>query len=197
MKLILLANPEPVINEHAILCDLFENGLSYFHLRKPSFSESDFSTYLNKIPAKFHERIILHTYHNLAKQYAVKGIHYSGENPFKSKIDDLKHLQQSISCHTFDELREIPEHFEYAFISPIFNSISKSGYNSPFDMDKLQTEVASISKLQTIALGGIDKTTIPQAKAYGFDGVGVLGGVWMADKPVDTFIELNNLIQSI
>jgi len=42
---------------------------------------------------------------------------------------------------------------DYAFLSPIFDSISKAGYEAAFDLDNLTTSIAACN-IPLVALGG-------------------------------------------
>lgn len=84
----------------------------------------------------------------------------------------------SRSCHLLEEVR-LAKDFDYVFLSPIFNSISKQGYGSGFTAEELQQAAAQgIITPRVIALGGMDANTIPQAAKLGFGGVAVLGALW-------------------
>ena len=39
-------------------------------------------------------------------------------------------------------------------------------------------------------MGGIDLETIPETFKLGFKGVGILGGVWNTENPVESFVNL-------
>ncbi len=190
MKLIVLSSPTPVANELAILTSMFENGLNYFHLRKPAFDLTQYENYLSSIPDKFHDKIMLHTYHDLQHKFDTKGIHFSGEPPVTMVAKFKDNTTTSISCHSFEEVKKLGQQFSYVFVSPIFDSISKIGYKSTFDPSTLKTAIAQIYPQKLIALGGINANNIKQTGNYGFDGVGVLGAIWMSRNPLNSFINL-------
>lgn len=81
----------------------------------------------------------------------------------------------SSSVHQPEIISE-QQHFDYLFLSPVFNSISKPGYagfaDASFTLQK------SSPQPEVIALGGIDATNIHQLKAMNFDGAAVLGSIW-------------------
>lgn len=78
----------------------------------------------------------------------------------------------------------------YAFLSPIFDSISKEGYAAAdFDRGQLRVTLAACS-FPVVALGGITVAKLPEAKALGFAGAAVIGSVWQANDPVAAFEEL-------
>ena len=84
----------------------------------------------------------------------------------------------SRSCHSLDEVSE-SRFYDYVFLSPIFDSISKEGYKQGFTSEQLnKAKVRKIIDGRVIALGGITAENIFMANSYGFGGVAVLGDLW-------------------
>ncbi len=181
MKLILLSNPSTILNEHEIVNSLFEEGLNYFHLRKPQFSQMEMEDYIKRIDVSYRKNIVLHSYHDLCKKYNLKGVHYNERSPFIKEDDHNEGFHKSSSLHSLKEVEDCVKEFNYVFLSPIFNSISKEGYKGNFDLSELK-KVVSLNKAKgnpkVIALGGIDEQHLEKAKEMGFDGVAVLGALW-------------------
>lgn len=94
--------------------------------------------------------------------------------------------------HTISSLKSNDYLFEYVFLSPVFDSISKIGYRSTFNEDSLKQAVHA-SACKVIALGGIDEGKIEKAAQLGFDGVALLGAIWSAADPVDKFQVIQKL----
>jgi len=94
--------------------------------------------------------------------------------------------------HSLKELEEHKEKYEYAFLSPIFDSISKIGYKSKFDLKELKEKIANKN---IIALGGIDEDKIETCRTIGFAGVAVLGAIWNDNSPIEKFKRLKALCQ--
>lgn len=97
-----------------------------------------------------------------------------------------------LKFHSLDELKNHKGKYEYAFLSPIFNSISKQGYKSNFDLNEVKEK---IKEENIIALGGIDEDKIEACRELGFAGVAVLGSVWKNSDPVGKFKSLKALCQ--
>ena len=99
----------------------------------------------------------------------------------------------SISCHSLEELSAYKAKFDYLFLSPIFDSISKKGYSGRFTREQLLAarDNGLIDK-KIIALGGITSGNIPIIRELGFGGVAVLGSVWFSPSPVTSFEELRH-----
>jgi thiamine-phosphate pyrophosphorylase len=95
--------------------------------------------------------------------------------PPKWQLQVEKGFILSTSIHDITQLPEL-KHFDYAFYGPVFDSISKPGYQSKLSADfKLdKTDI----KPKVIALGGIQIANLTMNKPMGFDGAAVLGIVW-------------------
>lgn len=99
-------------------------------------------------------------------------------------------MLQSTSLHKLADLQTDWGHLHYAFLSPIFDSISKQGYQAAsFDRDQLKALLAGCP-MDIIALGGMTPDRVAEARELGFKGVAVIGSVWGAADPVEAFIEL-------
>jgi thiamine-phosphate pyrophosphorylase len=69
--------------------------------------------------------------------------------------------------------------YDYLFLSPIFDSISKSGYRSAFSNVELQeaSDMGIIDE-KVIALGGVTLDKIAYLKKLKFGGVAMVGGIY-------------------
>jgi thiamine-phosphate pyrophosphorylase len=173
---------------------MLADGLQYFHLRKPGFTAEDTLQYIEKINREFRKNIVLHQHHTLALDLGLKGIHYNRHHPFNlNDAERYKSIQQSTSCHSLQEVIAASPLLSYVFLSPIFDSISKIGYNSGFDFEDLSAflKKRTIEQPQVIALGGINENTIPIAKQLGFNGVALMGTIWNDDQSESALLKFN------
>lgn len=200
MKTIVLSAQKPVKNEIEIVINLFEEGMTRFHLRKPHYSIKKMKAYLEKIPSEYHSRIIIHSNHKLAKKYNLKGIHFTSKDRKETlinwfKIKSLKRknpwLRVSTSFHSISELDKYNDLYDYVFLSPIFDSISKKDYQSGFKEFSL-TSATQRSNYKVIALGGVDTHNIKKAFNMGFWGCAFLGTIWTSEDPVAKFIDIKS-----
>jgi thiamine-phosphate pyrophosphorylase len=161
--------------EAAAIDRLFAEGLETLHLRKPDATVHELRKMLEQIDCDFHERIVLHDHFALAGLYRLKGVHLNRRNPHPPAD---QRLSVSKSCHSLNELRELGR-CSYAFLSPVFDSISKSGYNKAFtDEELIAARDEQLIGRNVYALGGVSLKEIPPAARYGFGGVAVLGALW-------------------
>lgn len=207
-KIIIITAPSFINNEGNIINSLFNAGLERLHIRKPKGTLSQTEELIESIDSQFHNRLVLHDYHELAIKYSHGGIHLNSRNPFPPKgwnnsngITKLKTLKNKIvndgstseiiineqhnrktiscSCHSLDELAAKKNEYDYLSLSPIFNSISKHGYSSAFTSTELkEAKEKGIIDNRVYALGGVDANNISQLKDYGFGGAMLLGYIW-------------------
>ncbi|MCL6103553.1 MAG: thiamine phosphate synthase [Bacteroidetes bacterium] len=179
--IILISNPVPVKDEHEIIHQLFDDGMEIFHLRKKEYPEPELRRFIEHIPEEYLKKTVLHSHYHLATEYGLKGIHVSPA--FSGKIPDGT---LSVSFHTVDEIRKIGIPFDYGFLSPVFDSISKEGYQSRFSLDEVK-QFLEHRKEKIIALGGIEEDKIETVKNLGFSGIALLGAIWQSGHPADKF----------
>lgn len=195
--IVLISPEEDIINEHHILNQLFEAGLEYYHLRKPLKSYEEHQAYLNKIDTEFHNRIVVHYRHELVNDFNLKGIHFQEEKR-RATVEtnsghyfkDLNMFGKTISSsfHEIEVLEKDDFEFDYHLLSPVFSSISKEGYEGR------HFDVNTIDKI-IVGMGGATSENIENFKKLGFKGVGVLGGIWHNDQPLEVFKKMNSYFE--
>ncbi len=185
MKLILITTPKFFIEEDQIITALFEEGLDVLHLRKPDTAPMFSERLLTLIPKQYHKRIVTHDHFYLKEEFNLMGVHLNSRNP-DVPLNYKGHV--SCSCHSLEEVKQKKGHFNYVFMSPIFDSISKKEYLSNFSFDELKAASKSgIIDKKVIALGGIRPESIRLIRKLGFGGAAVLGDIW------DRFDEHNTI----
>lgn len=193
--MLLLISPEQTSDsEIETLHRLFEEGLEYFHFRKPAASLQEHIAYLNKVKPMYHKHIMTHNFHKeLGEQFDLKGIHLE-EAKWRAQGENLQEYvfafakagkTVSSSYHEPEDLTEQTVIFNYTILSPVFAAISKS------TMEGRGFDVRHMDKF-IVGMGGINAQTTPEAVKLGFKGVGALGGVWDATNPIQAFKEMKN-----
>ena len=176
MKLIVVTAPTFFVEEDKITTALFEEGLDILHLRKPETPAMYSERLLTLIPQKYHKRIITHEHFYLQEEFSLMGIHLNTRNP-KEPHDYSGHI--SCTCHSLDEVRNKKHFYDYLFLSPIYNCITKTGVTSGFTAEELrQAEKSKIIDSKVMALGGITSDNILEIKDYGFGGAVIMGDLW-------------------
>ncbi len=178
-RLIVISFPDSIPGELRLLNRLFENGLESFHLRKPEMKQAEMRKLITRIPADFHQRLIIHSNYSLCNEFSLKGLHFpaAARNELQRWLASGKSL--SVSLHTTTEVNEIKDRIDYAFLSPVFNSISKQNYKPPMSVTEIRKILSHKHKFDIVALGGIEPETIAEIKDMGFNGAALLGSIWM------------------
>lgn len=180
-ELVVISDPGMLAGEAALIQQLFEAGLEYFHLRKPAVGEQAVRQLLDAIPAMYHQRIALHGFHHLAEEYEIRRLHFTEQH--RRATDEVtwaplkdKGYLLSTSVHDLQTLQHLPRLFSYTFFSPVFDSISKQEYKGvALDDFYIRDEQKPVP---VIALGGINAENIEKVADMNFDGAAVLGALW-------------------
>jgi thiamine-phosphate pyrophosphorylase len=187
--MIVITNPIAVSNEINTIHALFECGLELLHVRKPDFSADEMKLFLSKIRKEYRSRLVLHQHHQIAIDFGVNRIHFT-ENAratMNLKTENKQyHFIKSTSTHSIIDFNTLEICFEYAFLSPIHQSISKPDYKSDLDAEKAIAKRTNF-KTKLVALGGISTYNIERTYKLSFDDVALLGSIWNTNQPIQNF----------
>lgn len=195
MRIIVISAPDFLPGEAEAVTALLEAGAWRVHVRKPAAGSDSIARLLEHIPAALYSRISLHDHHELAARFGVGGVHLNSRNP---SVPDGFGGMVSRSCHSIAELSQYSSVCDYMFLSPIFDSISKSGYTSRFSLEEIRRRIVAGSDVATarmdvmssdgncrpvdwervFALGGVCPDNIRLLEETGFGGAAVLGYIW-------------------
>lgn len=176
MELIVIAKPTIFKEESSLINQLFEAGLQVFHLRKENVDEAAYRKIIEGISPEYHPRIALHHFHSLANDYNIHRIHHTENFRKERNNGELPENKiYSTSIHHLADMEQIRQ-YDYSFFGPVFNSLSKPGYQGVILSDFCLEKKQATPKI--IALGGIGLTEIDQVKAMNFDGFALLGSIW-------------------
>jgi len=201
MYVILISPPDYIEHEALLINRMFENNLSLMHLRKPDYDRKSLSVYLSNVNREYHSRIVIHSCYELLNDYNLRGIHITGVD--KEQKDSIirgfknrDNISTSISCHTLDELTGDNKGIDYAFLSPVFDSISKSNYKAGFNHKELAETLEKID-IDVIALGGCKAEYLQKVKKMGFSGAAFLGAVWNSPDPVESYLLIAEAMKAV
>ena len=195
MRIIVISAPDFLPGEAEAVTALLEAGAWRVHVRKPAAGSDSIARLLEHIPAALYSRISLHDHHELAARFGVGGVHLNSRNP---SVPDGFGGMVSRSCHSIAELSQYSSVCDYMFLSPIFDSISKSGYVSRFSLEEIRRRIVAGSDVATarmdvmssdgncrsvdwgrvFALGGVCPDNVRLLEDVGFGGAAVLGCIW-------------------
>lgn len=185
--MIIVISPEELVqNETEIINQLFQEGLDLLHVRKPFINQNEMTDFIQKIDSEFHSQLVLHSHYDLAENFNISRFHFKEVDRKNVLSQSFTDKTISTSVHDIETFNQLNKEWEYAFISPVFPSISKKGYGENSNiLDDIKKRDNSNVKL--IALGGINENNINQIFDNKVDGVALLGAIWESDEPLHLF----------
>lgn len=171
---IALTLPQCFEGEERALAKLVSEGY-IVHIRKPESSVEEIDDLLGRLRALIDmKQVTLHYQNQLALKWQVGGVHCrQGQH-----VDGFRN---SCSCHSWSEVL-LCEGYDYVFLSPVFDSISKVGYKAAFDIETFSNVLhKKVLGTKVIALGGVCAENVDQVESMGFDGYAMLGAIWNVD----------------
>lgn len=177
-RLLIAVTPEqPVADEGRKIEALLRAGWHRVHLRHPQASRVDMRNIIESIRPEYHCRLVLHGHFDLIYDFNLGGLHLNHRCPAPPA---RYNGALSRSCHSMDEIAAMEVNGEsralqYVTLSPIFDSISKSGYQSAFTPEALQRLDGITTPV--IALGGIRPEHFDVLNGYNFSGYAMLGAI--------------------
>lgn len=172
MRLLAITRPEFWDGEADAVCRLLGGGWERVHVRKPQATADEIAALLEQIPERYRSRLSLHDHFELAARYGIGGVHLNGRNP--QPPAGWRGLV-SRSCHSPEEVLA-NQNLDYLTLSPIYDSISKPGYMSRFNLAELSRAKLPLNKVY--ALGGVQMTHLAELSDAGFGGAAMLSEAW-------------------
>lgn len=193
-SVVVITLPDFFDGEAACLEGLLSAGLQKLHIRKPGASDEAIANLVKQLPAHWRSRLVLHARPALAEHCGIPQVHCPLQvwkemtDKWSEETEPVKSgVRMSVSLHSWAEVKALgsmPVSHDcsisyprpiYAFISPLFDSISKRGYTAGRDLLRRPEDPLPCS---VIGLGGINAETIRVVMEYGWDGAAVLGWIW-------------------
>ncbi|MDB5271663.1 MAG: thiamine phosphate synthase [Chitinophagaceae bacterium] len=146
--------------------------------------------WLEQLPAEEQKQIILHSHWSLADEFELKGLHFGASVLKDMRTEEQqdwwlyakkKGLTISSSVHDQEEIHRLPLGVDEVWLSPIYESISKAGYQAAFTASQFDTWTKNIQQqkqAKVFALGGVKAEHLNELKQRGFYGAVALGTVW-------------------
>ena len=176
MRIIAITTPKVDNKDVLLIKRLLEGGIDIIHLRKPESDIDECRQLLKALTKEEREQIIIHDFPELYDEFSLKGIHINRNVP--SLPNDYIGLRTR-SCHSLEEVNRYKDEYDYLFLSPIFDSISKVGYRAGFRKEELQeASLKGIIDEKVVALGGVTFESISYLKGLNFGGVAMIGGIY-------------------
>ena len=190
-RFVLISAPAALPDEPRLLATLLGAGTEALHLRKPGWPAAQVERLILSLPEAFHARLVLHGHPGLVRRYRLGGLHLTAAARAAMVRRPMLLPGQTLST-SFHSLAEISQHrrrYDYVFLSPIFDSISKAGYASGFNLATVQAPLHRLAarpgyRPQVLALGGVSAGNIGLLAPAGFAGAAVLGIIWQSPDPM-------------
>jgi thiamine-phosphate pyrophosphorylase len=200
-RLVVITAPTALPDEPRLLAELLAAGLERLHLRKPGWLAAQVESLIQALPTQFLSRLVLHGHPKLVRRYELGGLHLTASQRAATRRRPRLLPGQTLST-SFHSLAEISQHrrrYDYVFLSPIFDSISKEGYASNFDLAMVQGFLLRLAnrpgyRPSVWALGGIDGLHLGLVQQAGFAGAAVLGAVWGSADPRAAWQQLAQIL---
>jgi thiamine-phosphate pyrophosphorylase len=198
MKLFVISSTKDNPDERTLVTKMFEGGLTTLHLRKPKYSTRQMAEYIKDIPEHFHNRIVIHSHHQLALKFNLKGIHFTSTHLNKKwrywfirqrlKLKFVS-LSKSRSYSRLPQVYKTEEHnFNYCFIGTIFNSLT-GGFYSGFNEETVLAAIKNSNK-KLVARGGTTPASVKKTNDLGFYGIAFNSYLWDSEKPYANFLKI-------
>jgi thiamine monophosphate synthase len=180
--LAVITRPEIFSGEADYLEGLLEAGLTKLHVRKPGAGQKEKIALLERLAPRWAGRLVWHGDKELALSHGILQVHGSvelaggrGKSGGGLPVESGGRFAVSTSVHSWEEMEALPAGLAYAFISPLFDSISKPGYGR--NKALLEPPGGDLPCLP-VGLGGIGADTIGEMIRRGWKGAAVLGWIW-------------------
>lgn len=179
MRFIAITSPKVDDKDVQLVKRLLEGGIDIIHLRKPESDIHACRQLLKALTKEERKRIIIHDFPELYDEFSLKGIHI---NRNVSSLPNDYIGFRTRSCHSLEEVKRYKDEYDYLFLSPIFDSISKVGYRAGFRKEELQeASIRGIIDEKVVALGGVTIESIAYLKGLNFGGVAMISGIYNMD----------------
>ncbi|UII30055.1 thiamine phosphate synthase [Fulvivirga ulvae] len=174
-KLIVITPGHTLDKEADLWMQLLDAGVGRVHIRKPNMKAESVLGLMTKVPSAYREQISIHYYPEVTLETEAGGLHQPYSYLINGRVLLPARYRLSASVHNWDEAHKAMKLCSYCFISPVFNSISKKGYNANPDLKNVPEQFKG-NKIY--ALGGIDIQNAAEALNMGYYGLAVMGTIW-------------------
>jgi thiamine-phosphate pyrophosphorylase len=171
-RLIVITAPDIFEKEAEVWLQLLQSGVPKLHIRKPGSNSEQIIKLIEEVPEGWRKNLIIHHHPEIMKGFQLGGVHLSVQQ-FNHQMNNGYSV--SYSVHNWQEMESIANYCDYAFISPVFDSISKNGYKQNEALQKVPEQLQS---KKIYALGGVQEGNIKTVRSRGYYGAALLGCIW-------------------
>lgn len=194
-RLLVITVPGALPGEPALLRRLIGLGPFRLHLRKPDLAPDAIRAYLDYFTRSEKSRIVVHSSDESLAKTGIGGLHlpFSALPECRLLKARLRECPVSTSIHCWQEYVALPDGIAYAFMGPVYDSLSKPGYRR----NSQSWQLPFRRPVPLIALGGIHPGNINAVRQAGFNGAALLGSIWRAGNAAEAFLAVENALKQI
>lgn len=184
--------------EH-IVEEAVKGGVTIVQLREKDISTSEFyeiACSLKSLLAPHNIPLIINDRLDIALASNADGLHIGQSDlPYEVVRNILgKDKIIGLSVETIEQAREANKlDVDYIGLSPVFSTNTKTDINTPLELKGIK-EIASFTKHQTVAIGGINKSNTEDIIKHGADGIAVVSAIVSSDCPKSAAEELKSIV---
>ncbi|HQQ93015.1 MAG TPA: thiamine phosphate synthase [Bacteroidia bacterium] len=198
MKLIVITPSSDVPDETSLVTKMFESGLMTLHIRKPKKSTQQLREYIQEIPEIFHKRIVLHSHHDLALKFNLKGIHLGDVHLsrhwkyFFVRLRLKMRFEDTSKSRSYSRLQQVyhkeERNYSYYLLGTMFNRMTGDLYSGYYEEGVRAANANSAKNL--VARGGCILSSVQKAHQYGFYGIAFNSFLWSFERPYERFLAI-------
>ena len=184
-----------------VVSEAVEGGVTVVQLREKDASTGEFvelAFRLKDILRPYNVPLIINDRVDVALAVDAEGLHIGqSDMPYeiaRKLLGPNKIIGLSVECID-DILKANKLDVDYVGISPVYGTPTKTDTAEPFGLEGLRRAV-KLSVHPTVAIGGMNASTIADAMASGTDGVAVVSAICSAESPRLAAKELNGIIST-
>lgn len=190
MELVAMSGSGISDEEVAEAVKMLDAGLTHFHIRKPRVSRKEMKDYLLRYPEEYRNRLVLHSFHGLASDLQIGGIHLSRSHRKRNRIFRIRlrlkrllkpQLIITRSFHKLTSLTADKRNYSYAFLSPVFDGVSENTLGSGYSKRALLITLPQ-ARCPIFAMGGVKPQNLREVAESGFSGALLAGALWRAEQ---------------
>lgn len=168
------------------LVRLLRAGVRLVQLREPELSSDDFARLVGEVAPLCREhgaRLLLNADPQLALAWSIAGVHLNARRLMAGTARPLDvEKWVAASCHDERELAHARHTgVDFAVLSPVAATPSHP-HATPLGWRRFQQLVSEVS-FPVYALGGMQISDLPTARAYGAHGIALVRGIWDMVEP--------------
>ena len=184
-----------------VVSEAVAGGVTIVQLREKDASTGEFvelAFRLKDILRPYNVPLIINDRVDVALAVDAEGLHIGqSDMPYeiaRKLLGPNKIIGLSVEC--IDDILEANKlDVDYVGISPVFGTSTKTDTAEPFGLEGLRKAV-EISAHPTVAIGGMNASTIADVMAAGTDGVAVVSAICTAESPRLAAKDLSEIIST-